>query len=66
MLGKGYHMQFSINLTITPLTLKEFEHKYGTSKLDYKKYLEANIERHHYTPFENMLEWYKYQCTLRN
>lgn len=58
-------MEFSTNFTITPLTLKEFESKYGTSKLDYKKYLKQNKEKHHYTPFNTMFEWYTYQCSLR-
>ena len=58
-------MKTGITYRITPLTLKEFEAKYGTSKLEYKKYLEENTVIHNYEPFETMLEWFEHQCTTR-
>lgn len=53
-------------LRMLPKTLKQFESQYGTSKLEYKKYLRQNAHQHHYVPYSTMAEWYEAQSATRN
>ena len=55
---------FEIDLTVLPLTLKEFERKFSNHnnvESAYKAYLERNSANHHYGDFTTLNEWYQDQ-----
>ncbi len=42
---------------VLPLTLKEFDAKYGTSNIGYKTYISSNHHKHHYGKHLHMFDW---------